>query len=157
MWVGEFSFTVSFPTSWGTWYMTTYIHILGNNNVTLMKWLRLTGSSHMILVRHKSHLLHPNRAVITQAVNCRNNHPSSSERNNPELFPSCTATPSVFSTCIAPEPLRLSLTEASVDPYVFQKGDFLFSVITRPKRLVYFSAVFHTKQFYLFLERSGEQ
>lgn len=116
-----------------------------------MKRLRLTRSNHMMLVRHKSNLLCPNRAAITQTVNCRNNNPAQ-KRNNPELFPNCMAIPSLFSPlALHLSPLRLSVIETTVKLYVLIKHDFLFSFITSPKQLVSFSAVFHTKWFCLFV------
>lgn len=60
------------------------------------------------------------------------------------LFPNVRTALSASSTCPARVPaIRLSLTEHSLNPEVLKKRDFLFSFITRPKQLVYFSAASH--------------
>lgn len=60
------------------------------------------------------------------------------------LFPNVrTALCFILLPCPRVPAVRLSSTENSLNPEVLKKRDFLFSFITRPKQLVYFSAVSH--------------
>lgn len=79
-----------------------------------------------------------------QTVNYQNNHPA-----HPREITQNHTLPT-FSTCAAPERRKIIIDwDLRKSLKVLKKCDFLFSFITSPKQLVYFSAVFHTKQLFI--------